>query len=155
VSTYSGITGAALTRPRDPVKVVYSGIKNNLIFFISGCFYSGIPFPPKYHTRMDEEKDNVISLDKWKDRVRTVVQEEDMIPEPEEKPEEKPEEEPEEDSAEKIEIGANMTRGILLTTAYAQGLSDGKEIRWMELRWSILALFILNIIAIAGIYFRL
>jgi len=147
VAPYSGITGAALTRPRDPVKVVYSGIKNNLIFFISGCFYSGIPFPPKYHTRMDEEKDNVISLDKWKDRVRTVVQEEDMIPEPEEKPEE--------DSAEKIEIGANMTRGILLTTAYAQGLSDGKEIRWMELRWSILALFILNIIAIAGIYFRL
>jgi hypothetical protein len=96
---------------------------------------------------MDEEKDNVISLDKWKDRVRTVVQEDDMVPEPEEKPEE--------DSAEKIEIGANMTRGILLTTAYAQGLSDGKEIRWMELRWSILALFILNIIAIAGIYFRL
>ncbi len=147
MSTYSGITGATLTRPRDPVKVVYSGIKNNLIFLISGRFYSGIPFPPKYHTRMDEEKDNVISLDKWKDRVRTVVQEEDMIPEPEEKPEE--------DSAEKIEIGANMTRGILLTTAYAQGLSDGKEIRWMELRWSILALFILNIIAIAGIYFRL
>ena len=99
---------------------------------------------------MDEEKDNVISLDKWKDRARTVVQEEDMIPESEEKPEEKPEE----DSTEKIEIGANMTRGILLTTAYAQGLSDGKEVRWRELRWSILALFVLNVISIAGIYFR-
>lgn len=96
---------------------------------------------------MDEEKDNVISLDKWKDQVRTVVQEEDMIPEPEEKPEE--------DSAEKIEIGAKMTRGILLTTAYAQGLSDGGERKWRELRWSILALVVLNLISIAGIYILL
>jgi len=94
---------------------------------------------------MDEEKDNIISLDKWKDQVRDVVQEEDMIPEPEEKPEE--------DSAEKIEIGAKMTRGILLTTAYAQGLSDGKERHWREIRWYILALVVLNLISIAGIYF--
>jgi hypothetical protein len=92
---------------------------------------------------MDEEKDNVISLDKWKDQIRTVVQEEDMIPEPEE------------DSAEKIEIGAKMTRGILLTTAYAQGLSDGGERKWRELRWSILALVVLNLISIAGIYLLL
>ena len=91
--------------------------------------------------RMDDEKNNLIHLDKWRERVRETIpalEEEESFFEDEFIP----------------ALGASMNRigSVTLSVAYMRGFWDGKMEKWRELRWHILFLVISNFISIAGIW---
>lgn len=83
---------------------------------------------------MDESKNNLIYLDKWKKEVKVGI----------------PALEEEEDSFEPGSIPAFF--GVSIAAAYTRGILDGKREKWMELRWSILILVATNFLTLATVW---
>lgn len=87
---------------------------------------------------MDEQDQNVISLQRWKEKI---------IPAKEEESEEEP--------IPAFDLGARMAGNVFLVAAYAKGFSDGKMHKWIEIRWNILLLILSNFLSIAVIWWLL
>jgi hypothetical protein len=90
---------------------------------------------------MDDEKNNLIHLDKWKERVK------ESIPAIEEE-----EEFFEDEFIPALGMGIKKVGSVALMVAYTRGVWDGRAEKWRELRWHILFLILSNLIAIAVIF---
>ena len=90
---------------------------------------------------MDDEKNNLIHLDKWKERVKGSIpaleEEEDFF---------------EEEFIPALGMGIRKAGSVALMVAYTRGVWDGRAEKWRELRWHILFLILSNLIAIAVIF---
>jgi len=89
---------------------------------------------------MDEQEQNIISLQGWKEKK--------LIPAKEEESEE-------EDLIPAFDLGARMAGNIFLAAAYAKGYSDGKIHKWIEIRWNVFFLILSNFLSIAVIWWLL
>jgi hypothetical protein len=90
---------------------------------------------------MDDEKNNLIHLDKWKERVK------ESIPAIDEE-----EEFFEDEFIPALGMGIRKAGSVALIVAYTRGVWDGRAEKWRELRWHILFLILSNLIAIAVIF---
>jgi len=90
---------------------------------------------------MDDEKNNLIHLDKWRKRVSEGIpaleEEEDFF---------------EEEFIPALGMGIRKAGSVALMVAYTRGVWDGRAEKWRELRWHILFLILSNLIAIAVIF---
>jgi hypothetical protein len=93
----------------------------------------------------DTEKENIISLQGWREKREKREEEASIITAKEE----------EEDPIPAFDLGVRMAGNIFLAAAYAKGYSDGKIHKWMEIRWNVFILVLSNFISIAGIWWLL